>query len=315
MKLLTMLLLMSVVCRAQTTIDQAKTLYEAKKYDEAKKILATVKSDNKHYADARYYLGRIAFDQKELDDAEDYIEEAIEANDKVADYHYWMGSILGTAIRDANVLKQGMIAPKIKDEFEKTVALDPKNMEAHWGLISFYTEAPGFMGGSFEKALSEAEAIKKLNVADGHRAYGSVYAKQEKYTEAEKEYLLAYKANPTYTNPIVNFYINGKQYDKAFAFMEELVKSQPDNMLFQYQLGRASAITGQKLDRGEQCLVKYLTYTPKANEPAHAGAHMRLGQIYEKRGNKAEAKKRYEQALKLDSSQKDAKEGLARVSK
>jgi tetratricopeptide (TPR) repeat protein len=315
MKLLTLLMLVSLACHAQTAIDQAKTLYEAKKYDEARKLLTAVKSDNKQYGQAQYYLGRISFDQKDLDAAEEYFEEAIDTDDNVADYHYWMGSVLGTAIRDANVLKQGMIAPKIKEEFEKTVALDPKNMDAHWGLISFYTEAPGFMGGSFEKAIAEAAAIQKLNEADGHRAYGLVYSKQEKYVEAEKEYQLAYKANPAYTNPLVNFYLTGKQYDKAFAFLEEVLKVQPDNILIQYQIGRTSAITGQKLDRGEQCLIKYLAYQPKANEPSHGGAQMRLGQIYEKRGNKAEAKKRYDAALKLDSSHKDAKDGLARLSK
>ena len=315
MKLLTLFVLASMVCYGQTAIDQAKTLYEAKKYDDAKKILSVVKSDNKLYAQAQYYLGRIAFDQKDLDAAEDHLEEAIDTDDKVADYHYWLGSVLGTSIRDANMLKQGMLASKIKDEFEKTVALDPKFMDAHWGLISFYTEAPGFMGGSFEKALAEAEAIKKLNEADGHRAYGQVYAKQEKFDEAEKEYRLAYKANPAYTNPLLSLYVSRKQNDKAFAFLEEALKAQPESMIIQYQIGRTSAVTGEKLDRGEQCLIKYLAYQPKANEPSHAGAQMRLGQISEKRGNKVEAKKRYEAALKLDASQKDAKDGLARVSK
>lgn len=315
MKTLTFLLIIPSLCLGQNTIDQARSLFESKKYTEAKTILAKIGEGQKDYAAARYYLGRIAFDQNALDDAEDYMEEAIEANDKVADYHYWLGSILGTVARDANVLRQGMLAPKIRDSFEKTVALDPKNMDAHWGLISFYTEAPGFMGGSYEKALTEAAAIKKLNEADGHRAYGLIYTKQEKYADAEKEYLLAYKANPAYTNPVINFYLNRKQYDKAFAFLEEALKSQPDNMLLVYQVGRTSAITGEKLDRGEQCLVRYLSYTPGQNEPSHAGAQMRLGQIYEKRGNKAEAKKRYEAALKQEPSQKEAKDGLARVSK
>jgi len=86
-------------------------------------------------------------------------------------------------------------------------------------------------------------------------------------------------------------------------------------MLAQYQLGRASAISGQKLDRGEECLKKYLTYTLKANEPSHAGANMRLGQTQEKKGNKLEAKKRFEAALKQDNTLKEAKEGLQRVSK
>jgi tetratricopeptide (TPR) repeat protein len=142
-----------------------------------------------------------------------------------------------------------------------------------------------------------------------------VYNKQEKFTEAEKEYILAFKVNPAYVNPIVSFYINRKENGKAFAFLEDAIKARPDDMLLVYQMGRASAITGEKLDRGEECLIKYLNYQPKANEPAHAGAQMRLGQIAEKRGNKPEAKKRYEAALKLDPSQKDAKEGLTRVSK
>jgi hypothetical protein len=42
---------------------------------------------------------------------------------------------------------------------------------------------------------------------------------------------------------------------------------------------------------------------------------MRLAQIKEKRGNKVEAKKLFETALKQDGSLKEAKEGLERVSK
>lgn len=42
---------------------------------------------------------------------------------------------------------------------------------------------------------------------------------------------------------------------------------------------------------------------------------LRLAQIKEKEGYKAEAKKLYEIALKLDGSLKEAKEGLERVLK
>jgi hypothetical protein len=41
---------------------------------------------------------------------------------------------------------------------------------------------------------------------------------------------------------------------------------------------------------------------------------MRLGQIKEKQGNKVEAKKYYEAALKLDSKLEVARKGLERVS-
>jgi len=308
-------LLLPVLCLGQNTVDRAKTLYDAKKYDEARKLLTTVDDDHKDFAAAQYYLGRIAFDQKDFDTAEDHFEEAIDANDKVADYHLWMGNVIGSLIQDANPIKQGVLAPKIKDAYEKAVGLNPDLTEARWGLISFYTEAPGFMGGSFEKAYAQADLIKKKNEADGYRAYGQIYNKEEKPAEAEKSYLLAYKANPKYIGVVTNFYINSKQYDKLFSFLDEALKAKPGNNLIEYQVGRACAISGQQLDRGEQLLNKYLSYQPLPDEPGHAGAQMRLGQIYEKKGNKAEAKKRYEAALKLDPSQKDAKEGLTRVSK
>jgi tetratricopeptide (TPR) repeat protein len=171
------------------------------------------------------------------------------------------------------------------------------------------------MGGSIDKAKEVAKQIVKLNPAEGHRSLGNIYLKEEKPAEAEKEYLEMIKADPTFINGLTNFYINQKQYDKAFGLFEEAIKKNPDDILAHYQFGRASAISGQKLDRGEECLKKYLNYTPKANEPSHGGANMRLAQIQEKRGNKTEAKRLYETALKLDNNLKEAKEGLQRVSK
>lgn len=314
MRLTILLALLSVVSYGQV-IDQAKKLYEEKKWDQARKLLTPIKEGHKDYADARYWLGRIEFNQQNLDEAEEYLEEAIEANDKVADYHYWYGSVLGNIAQKANTIKQGMLAPKIKDSFEKTVALDPNNMSAHWGLIEFYTQAPGFMGGSWEKAEATAKSIGKIKKAEGYRAVGVVMERQEKFVEAEKQYELAYKEDPLYVYNLSNFYVKQKKNDKAFALFEEQLKRNPEDMMAGYQVGKLSATTGQKLDMGEKHLMKYLSYQPKENEPSHAGANMRLAQIKEKKGNKPEAKKLFETALKMDPSLKEAKEGLERVSK
>jgi tetratricopeptide (TPR) repeat protein len=315
MKLFSLLFLLPILSIAQSPVDQARTLFESKKYDEAKKLLVKIGDTDKNYGQAQYYLGRVAMAQNDPEAAEDYFEEAIDTNDKVAEYHYWMGNALGVMARDANVVRQGMLASRIKDEFEKTVALKEDFMDAHWGLITFYLEAPGFMGGSFEKAKAEAKVIGKYKEADGHRALGMIYNKEERYADAEKEYLAALKSDPKSTGAIIGFYINRKEYDKAFNLLEELLKKEPENYLLIYQIGRTSALSGQRLDRGMECLVKYLGYQPKENEPSHGGANMRIAQIHEKRGNKTEAKKSYELALKQDASLKDAKDGLARVSK
>jgi tetratricopeptide (TPR) repeat protein len=312
MRVAIILLLVSSSLFAQS-IEKAKKLYEERKYDEAKTLLASIKEEHNDYAASQFYLGRIAFDQKQFDEAEEYMEEAVDANDKVADYHYWYGSVMGTIAQNSNTLKQGFYAPKIKSEFEKTVALDPKNLDAHWGLIEFYTQAPGFMGGSWEKAEATARSIVKIDAAEGHNALATVFERQEKFAEAEKEFIEASKANPRFIHNVAAYYLRQKKFDKAFTLFEEVLKTEPDNMLAVYQLGKIAAISGQRLDQGESALLRYLVYEPKQNEPTHAGANMRLAQIKEKKGKKAEAKKLFEAAVKADPNLKEAKEGLERV--
>jgi tetratricopeptide (TPR) repeat protein len=297
------------------SLQKAKTLYESGKPAEAAKLLNTIDDDNKDYAEAQFYLGRIAFDKKEYDEAAEYFEEATETNDNVADYFSWLGDSYGLIARDANVVRQGFLAPKMKAAWEKAVALDAKNLSARYSLIEFYIQAPGFMGGSFDKAKETARQIIKISPAQGHRSLANVLYREEKKAEAEKEFIEMAKIDPNLTSVLVNFYVMEKQYDKAINLCEEQVKKNPNDMSSLYQIGRTSAISGKQLDRGEQCLRQYLTYKPAANEPSHAGAHMRLAQIYEKRGNKTEAKKLFEEALRQDKTLAEAKDGLARVSK
>ena len=314
MFILTIWLMLSSATALQTpTVEQAKKLFEAKKYTESKKILLSIRENGKDYAAAQFYLGRISFDEKNYDDAAEYFEEATEVNDKSAEYYTWLGDTYGTIASNANPLKQGMLAPKMKAAWERAILLDANSINPRLSLIEYYTQAPGFMGGSFEKAHEVANQIKKLDAAQGYRSAGNVYYKQEKFLEAEKEFVAMTKADPNAASALVNFYVNQKQYAKAFATNEELLKRNNGDMLAVYQAGRISAISGERMDVGETHLKKYLQYTPKANEPSHAGAHMRLGNIYEKRGKKAEAKKAYETSLKLDANMKEAKEGLERL--
>lgn len=315
MRFLLIIFLFLPGCLFCQIVQKAKTLYDNGKAAEAKKILETVDDDSKEYAEAQYYLGRIAFDKKEYDDAVDYFEEATETNNKVAVYFEFLGNTYGVIARDANVVRQGFLAPKMKAAWEKAVELDPKNVGARQSLIQYYLQAPGFMGGSVDKAIETARQIIKLDPPLGHRQLGMIYEREKKIAEAEKEYLAMVAADAKYQPVLINFYTMQTQHEKAFSLLDQQLQKNPADMMAAYQYGKVAAISGKQLDRGEQYLKKYLAYTPKENEPSHAGAYLRTGMIYEKRGNKAEAKKNYQAALKIDKSLKEAEDGLARVSK
>jgi tetratricopeptide (TPR) repeat protein len=297
------------------SLTSGKQLWEQKKYAEARQQLIQVKKEHKEYAAARYYLGRISYDEKKYDEAEEFFETAIEINDKIAEYHTWYGNTMGAMAADANIFKQATLGPKMKSAWEKAVALDAKAIDARESLIQYYTQAPAIAGGSVDKAIEIANQILAINPAQGHRQLGNIYYREKKYAESEQAFIAMVKADPSLVSGLANFYTLQKQYDKAFTLFEDALKTNAEDMLSIYQIGRTSALSGQRLDRGEECLRKYLNYTPKSNEPSHAGANMRLAQIMEKRGKKTEAKALYTLALKGDANLKEAKEGLERVSK
>jgi tetratricopeptide (TPR) repeat protein len=309
-----LLLFLSQPLFAQNILD-ARKFYEERKPADAKKILTGFKEGSKDYAEAQYYLGRISFDEKNYDDAEEFFEESVEANDKVPEYHNWLGNTYGQIAQDANMLKKSSLAPKMRSEWERAVALKADYIDPRESLVQYYLQAPGFLGGGVDKAEETAKQIMKINVARGHAQMGAIYVHEKKIPEAEKEYLEMVKADPNTRARLGNFYLSQKMYDKSFALSEEALKKDPNDMVAMYVIGRTSAVSGTKLDRGEECLKKYLQYTPKSNEPSHAGATMRLAQIIEKKGNKAAAKDLFDKALKMDGNLKEAKEGLERTSK
>ena len=314
MKNIIFLLLLGPSLYAQN-LTEAKKLFEEQKFIDSRKILASVKEESAEFAEAQYYLGRISFIEKNYDDAEEFLEEAVERNEKIAEYHCWLGNTYAQIAKDANMLKKSSLAPKMRAEWEKSVSLKPDYLDPRESLIQYYLQAPGFLGGGVDKAEEMAKQVMKLNAARGHMQMGEVYSYQKKIPEAEKEFVEMVKINPDLRGRLTNFYINQKMYDKVFVLAEDAIKKNPEDMLAMYVFGRTSAVSGLRLERGEEFLKRYLQYTPKPGEPSHAAATMRLAQITEKKGNKPVARDLYSRAIKMDGNLKEAKEGLDRTSK
>lgn len=297
----------------QSPVDKGKSLYEAKKYTDAEKILVAIPTTTSDYPAAQYYLGRIEFDKKNYEKAVEYFEIATKKDAKKSDYFNYLGRASAEMAVLASIFSKPSWASQARKSWETSIALDSKSIEPRLSLIDFYSMAPGVMGGSMDKAKAMANEVMKLNEAEGHWRLGSLFASENNTVKAEEEFAKMVKANPDYVKNLAGYYADQKKYEKAVELFEEALKRTPNDYQTLYKYGRTSAISGLKLDRGEECLKRYLTYTPQYGEQSIAAAYMRLGQIREKKGNKAEAKKNYEMALKLDDSLKDAKAGLERV--
>ncbi|HEX6161291.1 MAG TPA: tetratricopeptide repeat protein, partial [Thermoanaerobaculia bacterium] len=216
-----------------------------------------------------------------------------------------------------SMAQQPGLAKKTLAAYEKAVQLDPNNIEARFGLIDYYLRAPAAMGGSHEKAMQQAAAIRKRESLAGHRAYARIYMRQKKTELARKELVEAVREQPRSAKAhyfLGNFLVNEKNYAGAVHEYEMAVKLDPGYMPAWFRLGQSIAQTRTNYHRGEEALRKYLNHKPSWDEPQHVGAWYWLGQLYEKQGKREAARSAYINAQRLAPGEKDIAAALKRVS-
>ncbi len=275
------LLLVALSANA-TPYDDALALYREKRYPEARVAFTQLATAEPQNAKPRYFLGVIALRRNDTEDAIQQLEQAVRLDPTNSDYHAELGGAYGAAARGASLLAQAGFARKCRAALEKAVELNPDNLDARNGLITYYRQAPGFLGGGMPKAYAQAGEIRSR---DFHR--GSLILAQ--------------------------LHADERRFDEAFAIAEELLQAEPDTYIAHYIIGRFAAESGRQLDHGEARLRHCLTLTPARNDPSHAAVHWRLGHIAEKRRDPAAARAAYEESLRLDPGFTQAADSLAKL--
>jgi tetratricopeptide (TPR) repeat protein len=313
--ILFILLLTPPIIQSQTNDDitAGVQLFETKKFPEAKKFFEAYMTDNQNNPVAASYLGRIFLREGNYEKAITWLEKAIKIDDNNSNYHLWLGRAYGIKAQRAGLLKKASAASSVKKHFERAVELNPENINARMGLLQFYLMAPGIMGGSKDKARTQADEIMQRNAHQGHLALGFIHSVNEKYDLAEQEYHAAIALDSMNTQPYFSLgylYARQKQFDNATDIFENLLKSHPDEVASYFHLGRLAVMSGKNLDKGEEYLKKYLQTDPSDEMPSLAFTHLLLGHIYKMKENKELAKDEYQKALELDPDFKQAKQAL-----
>ena len=293
------------------SVEQGIQLFNASKFGEARVALLP---HGERDADAAFYLGRIELEGNDADKAADWFERAIRMNPKSSVYYDWLGRAYGTQAQHANRFRQPFLARKTKNAWETALALDPDNLDVRDDLIIFYSRVPGFLGGNKEKAREMALEIMKRNAYRGSIAATSLCAADNDtlcVVRGLQEMMISYPDSAGVYAGLAVFYANQKQFDKAFAVLDERLRTRPNELRTLYQLGRTAALSGQNLDRGEQALKLVLANPTPESGPSPAGLHYRLGMIYEKKGAKELAREEYRTVLQLNPRHQDAQKALA----
>jgi tetratricopeptide (TPR) repeat protein len=258
-------------------------------------------------------MGRIALQEEHSSEAVDWLEKAVKADDR-AEYHVYLGSALGEEAQRASKFRQPFLARRVKSEFERAVALDPRSVEARYGLIQVYGLLPGFMGGNMEKAHEQVAALAVISPYHAHLAGGFLAQREKNLAAAEQAFEKAIAAAPDSAGAyfaLGQLFQRQEKWTEALAAFDRRLARAPNDTSALFQIGRNSALSGLALVRGEQSLKRWLAAPPKGTRTmTMAGAHHRLGQIYERQGRRDAARAEYEEAVRINPRNEDARKSL-----
>jgi len=262
--------------------------------------------------------GKKSYDAGDWDGAIDSFEKAVKLDESDSMYHTWLGRAYIAKLQTVSFFEKGVLSGRALEHLQKAVKLDPSNVEARVTLAGYYLNAPSIAGGSKKKARQQAEEIVKYDEVRGNWILAGVLIKDEKYDEAIETLESCIKAQPEnieYRYRLAMAYQQMERYDETFAEFEEVFEIDPNAAGALYQMGRTAVFSATNLDRGIECLERYLTLEVPPGYPGHDAAHWRMGMLYEHKGDAVRAKEEFETAVSLNPDEENYRKALNELAK
>jgi predicted Zn-dependent protease len=230
-------------------------------------------------------------------------------------YQLWLGRLYGEKADRSSFVTAPGLAKKARTAFERAVELDPKSVEARMDLGEFYAEAPSIIGGGKDKARQQAEALMSLDRAIGHWVLARIAEKDKDPAKAEIEYRAQIEASHGGARgwvDLANFFMYAHRYqemEQALVHAQDAPIDHPEalmnagNLLLRAQRDYPLAVL---------LLRRYLANRLCEEGPAFK-AHVILGEVLAKQGDKLGAEQEFRAALALFGNYTRAKEDLKQL--
>ncbi|MGA8597537.1 MAG: tetratricopeptide repeat protein [Bryobacteraceae bacterium] len=264
---------------SKSSVAQAEDLYRRTEYRQSLGLLDLKSNDPA----MNNLIGRDYFMMGDFKKAGDYFQQAVNAEPNSSDSAMWLGRAFGRRAETSNPFVAPGYASKARQWLEKAVQLDDKNSDAMSDLFDYYLDAPGFLGGGYDKAQAIARKIADVDPAEGYFARAKLAEKRNEYETAETQLRHAIEIAPHQVGHILElarFLANqGRQQesDAMFAKAETIAPEAP-----RVWYAKADTLIKQKrnLDEAKRLLQKYVqssSITP--DDPSKNDAQRLLKQV------------------------------------
>ncbi len=291
-------------------------LLSAGRADDAIQLLRTRTSSSPQDAEAWNLLTRAYYYMDHWDDAIAAAQRAVSLQPGNSDFHMWLARAYGQKAASSSYVTALRLVPKIRGEFEKAVQLNPNSNGARADLAEFYLDAPAFLGGGKDKALSQAEKLMADDPAAAHWVRAQLAQRAKRYSDAENEYLAAIKSSNSPASrwlDLASFYRDTGHLDLMESTVRKAVAEDPPHSSVLYDAANMLFRAGRNFPRAMELVRQYLQSGAQVEEAPAYRAHYLLGTMLEREGDRAAAAAEYRAALDLAHDFEQARAALRRV--
>lgn len=257
-------------------LEQARKLYNRTDYEGALAALEALPQKN---AEVYGLMGRSLYMKGEFKKASEAYEKALAAEPSSSTYAHWLGKAYGKRAETASPFTAPGYASKTRQNFEKAVALDPKNIEAMNDLMEYYLQAPGFLGGGFGKAVSLAEKIAAADKIEGYYAQARLAEKRKEYGAAGEQLRRAAEMAPMQLGRVVDlakFLAKQGKYQESEQAFRKAEKIDPNSPKLLFARAETYVRSRRNLETARTLLKKYLAAPLTPEDPARYEAEKLL---------------------------------------
>ena len=267
----------------QNYTQEFEALFETKKYLQAVQKLEVYLSKTPQDLVLLELMGDAYGFQNNWDEAASYYKQLRDLDATNATYHYKYGGVLGKLAKEGSKLEALGIIPKVKTAFLKAAELDPADKEVRWAMVELYTQLPGFLGGSYDKAMGYASELEALSKPHGFFSKAYVYENFNRQALAKTSYK------------------NGLEVlNKLACFQSELTKAshlKSHNNSIHFLVASACVVHNTQLSIGQRYIQFYITdFSSKDREPLEV-AYLIQAQLFKLQNKIPEALDSLEKAL------------------
>jgi tetratricopeptide (TPR) repeat protein len=227
-------------------------------------------------------IGRDYFMMGDFKKATDYFGKSVESDPASTDFALWLGRGWGRRAETSNPLFAPGYASKAREWLERSVALDGRNREALSDLFDYYLEAPGFLGGGYDKAESIARKIADADPAEGYFARAKLAEKRSEFSAAELQFRRALELAPKQVGRIIDLARflasqgRNRESDALFAKAEQM---EPDAPKVWYARADTLIKTKRNPAEAKRLLERYLAASITPDDPSKEDASRLLRRL------------------------------------